>query len=153
LAAPADGRVLVADRENNRIQVFDRVGAFLAEWTSVQRPTAIVVDAAGLVFVTEFARSRGHFSWRNGTAERESPAALAILDSDGRLLARLGFDTPAGTPGGFIAPHGLAMDSAGDLYVAEVTGTVLPARAAAGDAVPSPSGGGFATFQKLARVG
>src|SRR5438477_273239 len=37
IAVLADGRVLVADRENDRIQLFDPEGKYLDQWTQVQR--------------------------------------------------------------------------------------------------------------------
>jgi hypothetical protein len=51
------------------------------------------------------------------------PAGLAVLDRAGRLLSRFGTAEPT-APGSFMAPHGLAMDSHGGIYVAEVTFTV-----------------------------
>jgi hypothetical protein len=46
---------------------------------------------------------------------------VSILDTRGRLLARLG-DYPFGDePGRFYAPHAVATDSRGDIYVAEVS--------------------------------
>ena len=47
------GKVLVGDRENNRVQVFDRTGAFLAEWGDFYHPMQIWVDDRDLVFVTD----------------------------------------------------------------------------------------------------
>ena len=42
----------------------------------------------------------------------------------GKLIARLGGkDGPGLEPGKFIAPHGLALDSKGDIYVGEVSYT------------------------------
>ena len=44
---------------------------------------------------------------------------VSVFDRDGRLLARWG--TPEATkPGSFAAPHGLWVDSRGDVYVGEV---------------------------------
>src|SRR5439155_15039166 len=40
----ADGRVLVADRENDRIQVFSPSGEYLTEWGAL-RPTDVCTDA------------------------------------------------------------------------------------------------------------
>ncbi|MCC7106893.1 MAG: peptidase, partial [Chloroflexi bacterium] len=48
-----DGRVLVADRENDRVQVFTAEGEFLAEWGPFYRPTDLAVDAQGRVYVTD----------------------------------------------------------------------------------------------------
>jgi hypothetical protein len=47
-------------------------------------------------------------------------ACVTIHDRSGRRLARLG-DVYAGEgPGQFTTPHGLAVDSRGDVYVGEV---------------------------------
>src|SRR5207249_8997604 len=48
---------------------------------------------------------------------------VSILDTDGKVLARFG-GGPPNTPGNFTAPHGIAVDSRGDVYVAEVTWTI-----------------------------
>ena len=48
---------------------------------------------------------------------------VSIMDINGNTLARLG-DLPEGEePGRFIAPHGVCIDSRGDIYVAEVSWT------------------------------
>jgi hypothetical protein len=49
---------------------------------------------------------------------------LSVLSHDGQLLARLGDIRPGEAPGQFIAPHGLALDSRGDIYVGEVSWTI-----------------------------
>jgi hypothetical protein len=49
---------------------------------------------------------------------------LSILSHEGKLLARLGDVRPGEAPGQFIAPHGLALDSRGDIYVGEVSWTI-----------------------------
>jgi hypothetical protein len=52
---------------------------------------------------------------------------LSFVDAKGRLLARLGGESGPGLePGKFIAPHGLAIDSRGDIYVGEVSYTEFP---------------------------
>src|SRR5262249_38789961 len=49
---------------------------------------------------------------------------LSIVDEKGKLLARLGGDNGPGLEAGkFLAPHGLALDSRGDIYVGEVAST------------------------------
>jgi len=51
----------------------------------------------------------------------------SVYDKDGKVLARWG--TPEATrPGSFAAPHGLAVDSKGDVYVGEVTWTFAVSR-------------------------
>ena len=48
-------------------------------------------------------------------------ACISIHDLTGRRLAKLGDVRPGEAPGQFVAPHGLAIDSKGDLYVGEVS--------------------------------
>ena len=49
---------------------------------------------------------------------------LSIVDAQGKLIARLGGkDGPGLEPGKFLAPHGLALDSKGAIYVGEVSYT------------------------------
>jgi hypothetical protein len=46
------------------------------------------------------------------------------VDAKGTLISRLGgADGPGLEPGRFMAPHGLALDARGDIYVGEVSYT------------------------------
>jgi hypothetical protein len=59
-----DGRVFVADRENNRIQIFSPEGEFLSQWKALARPCDIYIDHEGVVYVPELGgvqlrRARG----------------------------------------------------------------------------------------------
>ena len=72
-------------------------------------------------------------SYRHGSIERHRPSRVAFVDAQGTVLARLGDEGSvdatwgAADPcraGNFCAPHGLALDPNGDLYVAEVTWTI-----------------------------
>ncbi len=47
------GRILVADRENGRIQVFDENGECLDVWEDFHRPLGIDLDASGAVVISE----------------------------------------------------------------------------------------------------
>ena len=114
--------MLVCDRENDRIQVFTAEGRFLREITNIQRPTQIVLSR-GLMYVSELGWRPGQRSFRNGAITREMPARVSVLDANGTVVTRLGGPDPCAS-GSFCAPHGLAVDSNGDLYVAEVTNTI-----------------------------
>jgi DNA-binding beta-propeller fold protein YncE len=138
-----DGRVLVADRENDRIQLFDAEGRYLTEWRDIQRPTQLVLAPDGLLYVAELWWRRGQRSHRFGAIDADRYGRVSVLDTGGRVLARYGGTAP-GTPGGFTAPHGIAVDSRGDVYVAEVTYTF----GIAPGVIPPNSA---PTLQKLAR--
>ena len=124
ITVASDGRVLVADRENDRIQIFDPEGNYLTEWTNVRRPSDLKIDRDGLVYVAELWRPQGKGTFRNGIAEEDQAGRVTILDPDGAVLGHWGGSSDGrNLPGNFIAPHALAIDSRGDVYIAEVTHT------------------------------
>ena len=47
VATDKDGWVYVADRENHRIQVFDRNGKFETQWVNMARPCGLFIDQSG----------------------------------------------------------------------------------------------------------
>lgn len=144
ICVAADGRVLVADRENDRIQFFSPDGEYLNQWTHVQRPTDIVIDREGLIYVSSLWWRVGQHSFVNGPIRHDLPGHISILDPNGNILLRwVSADRCA--PGNFVAPHTLCVDSNGDLYVGEVTYTF----GVATGLVPPDCH----TFQKFARKG
>jgi DNA-binding beta-propeller fold protein YncE len=117
VALDKDGRVFVADRENLRIQIFDRRGKFLTMWNNIHRPCGMHLagDGEPWVYVGELAPAYPFSQNYPNTGAR-----ISIYDLQGRLLARLG-DIQAGEgPHQFLAPHGITVDSRGDIYVGEV---------------------------------
>ena len=116
--------VIVCDRENDRLQFFDRSGTYLAMWTDVLRPTDVTVDKDGLIYVSELWRplEAGQGSFTHGFAGHDLPGRVSVFNPEGAIVARWGADSDRrGAPGNFIAPHALAVDSKGSLYVAEVS--------------------------------
>jgi len=95
------GRVYVADRGNNRIQVFNTEGGHLATWPGFLQPCKIYIDGQDVMYVAELGDR------------------VSVLDLDGKVLARWGGER-SHEPGLFWGPHGIWADSAGDVYVAEV---------------------------------
>lgn len=122
VAVAADGRVFIADRENDRIQIFSPTGDFLAEWTQVQRPTNIRFGRDGRAYVSELWRRVGDHSYRLGPTTEDLPGRVSVLSAEGEVLARWG-GADRCAPGNFVAPHDICVDSRGDLYVGEVTWT------------------------------
>ena len=122
IAVDRNGDIFVCDRESDRIEVFSQDGTYLREITDVQRPTQIVI-ARGRMYVSELGWRPGQRSFRNGPIDRELPSRVSILDPNGGLLTRIGGPDPC-APASFCAAHGIAVDTNGDIYVAEVTWTV-----------------------------
>jgi DNA-binding beta-propeller fold protein YncE len=88
------GRVLVADRENDRVQVFDQDGKLLQVWpTPLIGPAFFYVDADDIVYIPE----------HNG-------GLVSVLTLEGERLAQWGDPS-------FRSCHGIWGDSRGDLYV------------------------------------
>jgi DNA-binding beta-propeller fold protein YncE len=138
-----DGRVFVADRQNERIQIFSPEGEYLSEWTDVQRPQDLFIDKDGLVYVGELGWIEGDESYRRGPISEPLPSRLSIYDLEGNVLLRWSDADPM-KPGYFRAPHGIWVDDQGSIYLAEVTHT----QALNTGAFP-PDG---ETFQKFARI-
>jgi len=91
------GRVLVADRENDRVQVFDQNGKLLSVWsTELIGPAFFYVDDDDIVYIPEHNGGR-----------------ISILTLDGERLARWG-DGPVHR-----SCHGIWVDSHSDLYVVQ----------------------------------
>ena len=53
---------------------------------------------------------------------------VTMYDLQGRLISRFGAALEGGGPGEFYAPHGIAVDSEGSVYVAEVSWTTYGRR-------------------------
>jgi peptidylamidoglycolate lyase len=113
IAIDAAGRVLVADRSNARIQVFDQSGRFLAQWQSARlgRPYAVDPSLDGRVFVAD------------GGDQPEAPpdrSGVAITDGDGHVLDRFG--RFGNQDGQFRLAHDLAVAGDGAVYVVDAWG-------------------------------
>ncbi len=100
------GRVIVGDRENNRVQVFDADGQWLATWPGVA-PFGLALDTQGSLYV----------------ADGRANQVVRLDPSTGRILSRWG--GPGAKPGQFQLPHMLAVDRQRNLYVVEITGERL----------------------------
>jgi DNA-binding beta-propeller fold protein YncE len=115
-------RIWVSDRENSRIQIFDGEGNFLSQWSDLIRPMDVFIDKDETVYVPELCKR------------------ISIFTIDGRLLARWGNEKHDVADPLFIAPHAMALDSKGSLYIGEVSMT------------NSKVDRGARTIQKFARI-
>jgi hypothetical protein len=85
-------------------------------WNNIYRPDGMTIGPDGNVYVGEL---NGMTSDAPGMGHR-----VSILSPQGQLLARIGDPDEGEEPGKFIAPHGVAVDSHGDVYVGEVSFTI-----------------------------
>jgi peptidylamidoglycolate lyase len=109
---PGSTDVLVADRENSRLQLFDRAGKFKRQWVGVKdavttgRVFAVAADGTGALYVG--IRRADYDTQHTGVIK---------LDRDWKIVAAVGFGQP-GDPV-FNAVHDLAVGKDGAIYVAE----------------------------------
>ncbi|MCS0500805.1 peptidyl-alpha-hydroxyglycine alpha-amidating lyase family protein [Ancylobacter mangrovi] len=123
IACDDDGWVYVVDRENHRMQVFDGNGRYETQWNNLHRPGGMCMVGCTdpLFFLGELPPHLAH--------NRDYPnlgPRISIVQN-GRLVGRLDSHEGAGNGlGQFTSPHGLAVDSRGDLYVGQVTRSTWP---------------------------
>lgn len=121
-----DGEVVVCDRENERLQFFGLDGTYHREF-QVQRPAQIAFDAQGNALVVSMGWNTGEISFARGWIETDVPTCLSILDTEGRLLERVGGDGRPWDTNSLTAAHGISIDSKGTVYVADSTGSMRTA--------------------------
>jgi hypothetical protein len=123
IACDADGWVYVADRENHRVQVFDANGKYETQWNNLHRPCGLFMPPGKcpVCYIGELGPGMAV----NRHAPNLGPR-VTIVDSTGKRVGRIGGLGPGLGLGEFTAPHGLAVDSRGDLYVGEVAWTNWP---------------------------
>jgi hypothetical protein len=124
--AHTDGRVFVCDRENERVQIFGPHGEFLDEWTNMNRPGDLFIDRDGNVYIGEMNYWKDHFSLTGFQWPENRLARMSVRDLNGNVISSFGAEDPNGDPcsaARFTSPHGIWVDSHGDLYVGEVSQT------------------------------
>src|SRR6202453_4065500 len=107
------GRLLVCDRNNNRIQIFDQDGNYISELRQYSRPSSIVVDKNGIIYVSDSESesvSKNHDGWKRGIRIGNLNAGtVTALIPDPNLVAT-----------STSSAEGIAVDSKGVIYGAEV---------------------------------
>ncbi|HJO05002.1 MAG TPA: hypothetical protein QGG47_13630 [Acidobacteriota bacterium] len=111
------GRLLVADRGNDRIQFLDADYNYLDEWYQFSRPSGLFIDANDMLYVADGESSHdfgdGGLRPRPGAQWREWLRGIRIGSlRDGKVMYFI--------PDTEIAPESVAVDTAGNVYGGEV---------------------------------
>lgn len=95
------GRVLIVDRENNRVQHFNDQGDYIGEWGDLLGPNDLFILPDNTVFIIEGGRR------------------VTVMDLDGQIRVQWG-EHGDGVGQFSAGPHSGWVDSRGSLYVGEV---------------------------------
>ncbi|MDB5808065.1 MAG: hypothetical protein JWN94_187 [Betaproteobacteria bacterium] len=107
------GRVIVADRgDNNRIQIFDADGNFIAEWKHLGRPSGVYVDVNDNLYV-------GDTLPQGKRTPGKKDGIWVASAKDGKVIAFI--PDLGATKESSDAPEGVAADAAGNVYAAQTT--------------------------------
>ena len=117
LAIDSKGRLFVADRGNNRVQIFDQDGKFLEEWKQFGRPSGVYIDKKDILYVADsesnMARNPGFRRGIRIGSVKDGKVTAFIPDPV--LNPGQGLEPTNGT-----AAEGVTADGAGNVYGAEV---------------------------------
>jgi DNA-binding beta-propeller fold protein YncE len=112
LTGSKDGRIYVADRRGNRIQVFDQQGKFLAE--KIVAPATLASGSAFVIVLSPDAQEQWLYL-ADGTNHKVWILRRADLEIVGE------FGRGGRQAGQFLRPHGMSIDAQGNLYVGEAS--------------------------------
>jgi len=135
LAFDSKGRLFVADRANNRIQILDAATfKTLDTWYQFSRLSGIYIDKNDIIYGADSESgsvSPPHHMWKRGIrigSARDGKVTAFIPDPshqgltyemvDGKVVAKMA--DGGKPPGGTLAAEGIAADSNGIVYGAEV---------------------------------
>jgi 6-bladed beta-propeller len=113
LAMDSQGRLFVANRDNNRIDIFDQDGKLLDSWEQFSRPSGLYIDKNDVLYVCDSesgSASEAHQDWKRGMrvgSAKDGSVKYLIPDPD---------NPKTGTS----AAEGCAADKDGIIYGAEV---------------------------------
>ena len=116
------GLIYVGERNNARIQVFDRDGNSLAQWRNLFNPWGLWITPEDEILVCGSSPARWTEKWGN-LGNPPTDQLVMKLDTTGRVLEHWVF--PLAEEGKLIPGqtdwiHGMGVDSNGNLYVGDV---------------------------------
>ena len=106
----SQGRLIVGDRHNHRVQILTKDGRFIAEYPEFGRLSGLAIDPNDIIYTADSeSDAKRHPGWRRGVR-------IGSL-KDGKVT---GFvpPHPAESPDGAMG-EGIAIDAAGNIYTAE----------------------------------
>jgi sugar lactone lactonase YvrE len=113
LAMDSRGRLFLGDRGNNRIQIFDQDGAYIAQWHQFSRPSGVFIDKNDIIYVADSESGSvapARTDWKRGIRTgRVSDGAVTAFIPD-----------PSNQTSGTSAAEGVAADTMGNIFGAEV---------------------------------
>lgn len=123
IALDSQGRLFIADRYNNRIQVLDQDGGFIASWTQFGRPSGIFIDANDMIYVADSESGPAANAY---TGQRNAGWERGIRIGDARTGWVFHFipetwNAPNLGVMSFSGPEGVAVDRLGNIYGGEVS--------------------------------
>ncbi len=119
-----DGFVYVCNRQQSRIQVYDKMGRFVKNvevpWKPYTSPKdGKRIESGGSVVALDFSPDQNQ---RLMYVINQNNAEIEVIDRQtGKILSTVGNGAGA-FPGQFEQAHGIAVDSKGNIYVAENRG-------------------------------
>jgi len=108
----SQGRLIVADRHNHRIQILDKNGKFLGEYREFSRVSGLAIDRNDTIYAADSeSDAKRHPGWLRGIrigSLKDGKVAMFIPPHE--------TNSPEGAMG-----EGIAIDVAGNLCTAEAT--------------------------------
>jgi DNA-binding beta-propeller fold protein YncE len=113
IAFDSKGRLFVADRANNRLQIFDQDGNFLEEWKQFSRISGIHIDKNDVLYAADSeSNTKRNPGWKRGIRVGSA--------RDGKVVAFI--PDPVENPDGSATSgaEGVVADAQGNIFGAEV---------------------------------
>jgi streptogramin lyase len=119
LAFDSQGRLFVGDRQNNRIQIFDQDGHFIAEWNQFGRPSGIYIDKNDVIYVADSESRNGEPGYGYNPGCRRGIRIGSAKDGSVKYFVPDAAPYPAAADS--TGPEGITADAGGNMYGAEFT--------------------------------
>ena len=117
IALDSVGRVYVADRANDRIQIIEAEGRFIAEWSQFGRPSEIAIGKNDKIYVAD-SQSESNDPKRPTYNPGFEQGIRIGSAKDGNVVAFIPIPPPPDAATN--APEGVAADASGSVYGADV---------------------------------